>query len=62
MIELPKPDKRYKPGKIVRDKNGVFRGHPDSVTLKTANMPNELQLNPPLIATPELAKFIEKRL
>lgn len=63
---LPKPDKRYKVGKIVKDSKGVFRGHPDTVELKRMplppNAPPHIQLNPPLVATIELARFLKGKL
>lgn len=61
-IQLPKSDKRYGKGKIVKDSKGTFRGHPDTVELKSMSIPTSaplhLQLSPPLIATAELAKFL----
>lgn len=65
MIELPKADKRYKPGNIAKDSKGKYRGHPDTVTLRRMTIPEAapmyMQLNPPLIVTPELAEFIKER-
>lgn len=61
-IKLPKPDKRYKVGKIVEDGKGNYRGHPDTVELKRMPLPPQapihLQLNPPLVASRELASFL----
>lgn len=66
MIELPKPDKRYNPGKIVKDKKGVYRGHPITVTPKRAEILNnahidaiKYNLNPPIIVSGELAAFLK---
>lgn len=62
-IELPKPDKRYRPGTITKDNKGAYRGHPDTVELKRMSVPLgaplDIQLNPPLIATKELAEFLK---
>jgi hypothetical protein len=64
MIDLPKPDNRYKPGKIVKDKKGMYRGHSQTVELKRMTVPSEapahVQLNPPLVATKELAEHLSK--
>lgn len=61
-IQLPKPDKRYGNGKIGKDSKGTFKGHPETVELKRMSIPANsllhIQLNPPLIATAELAKFL----
>lgn len=63
-LKLPKPDKRYNKGKIVKDKNGRWRGNSDTVELRRmsipASAPIEMQLNPPYIATDELADFIRQ--
>ena len=65
MIELPKADKRYKSGNIAKDSKGKYRGNPDTVTLRRMTIPEaapiHMQLNPPLIATPELAEFIKEQ-
>ena len=64
MIELPKSDKRYRVGHIVKDKKGAYRGHPDTVKLKRMPVPPEapidIQLNPPLVAIKELAIFLNR--
>jgi hypothetical protein len=64
-ILLPKSDRRYKPGSIKRDTKGRYRGHPDTVELKRMhlppNAPPHIQLNPPLVAGIELARFLDKR-
>lgn len=69
VIPWAKPDKRYKPGRIVI-KNGQLRGHPDTVNMKTYTIPpppkdapmfniliehQELSLNPPMVITKEMA-------
>jgi len=65
-IILPKSDKRFTTGKIVVDKHGRARGNPLTVELKTMDIPPtaplSMQLNPPLIASQELAYYIEKEL
>lgn len=62
-ILLPKADNRYSKGKIVKDNNGNHRGHSKTVSLKVMDVPNtapiEMQLNPPMIASPELVKYLE---
>lgn len=61
-VELPKPDRRYKVGRIAKDSRGNYRGHPDTVELKRMPVPPQaplnIQLNPPLVASKELAKFL----
>ena len=65
MIELPKADRRYKSGNIAKDSKGRYRGNPDTVTLRRMTIPEVapmyMQLNPPLIVTPELAEFIKEQ-
>lgn len=65
MIDLPKPDKRYKVGNIAKDNKGKFRGHPDTVELRPMPLPPgaplHIQLNPPLVATIELARFLNRK-
>lgn len=65
MIELPKPDKRYKVGKIVKDKKGNYRGHPTTVIPKTMDILTNIHLDnyalslyPPKIVSHELAEYI----
>ena len=71
MIGLPKPDKRYKKGKIKKDNKGVYRGNPETVTPKFIDLPYELTpndmalvsaANPPMIVSPELAKYIQRKM
>ena len=58
-VLLPKPDKRYKVGSIKLDKNGRYRGHPDTVDLKHIQIPQgapiTMQMNPPFVISRELA-------
>lgn len=65
MVELPKPDKRYKLGRIAKDKKGKYRGHPDTVIPKVMeipkNAPLSMQLNPPLLADQVLVAYMEKK-
>lgn len=68
-IELPKSDKRYKPGKIVKDAKGKYRGHPLTVIPKTMEIINsthhdmlKYQLNPPIVISSELADYIAPKL
>lgn len=67
-IELPKPDKRYKVGKIVKDEKGAYRGHPLMVIPKRAEMlANQYHdniaynLNPPIVISAELAVYLERK-
>ena len=66
-IQLPKPDKRYKVGKIVKDKHGDYRGHPLTVIPKSVEILTNsyidnvaMQLNPPIVVSTELAELIKK--
>lgn len=63
---LPKSDKRYKAGKISKDKKGMYRGNPVTVELKRMDIPQsapiEMQLNPPLVASAELAAFLKGKI
>ena len=60
VLELPKPDKRYKVGNIKKDKSGKLRGNPKTVELKRlqvpSNAPLSMQLNPPYVISQELAR------
>lgn len=64
VIILPKPDKRYKPGNIVKDKHGQYRGHPDTVTPKflavgtERNYPTASSLMPPVIVSKALGRHL----
>ena len=67
--ELPKPDKRYKVGKIVKDKKGTYRGHPLTVIPKSMEIMNNLHrdnialtLNPPIVISAELAEHLKGKL
>ena len=64
-IEMPKSDKRYRIGNIAKDKNGRYRGNPATVELKRMPLPPEaplhMQLNPPLVASIELARHLKRR-
>ena len=69
VIELPKPDKRYKVGKIVKDKKGNYRGHPTTVIPKTMEILHathidalKYQLNPPKVVSGERADYIKENL
>lgn len=61
-IELPKSDKRYRVGNIKTDNKGKARGNPETVELRPmpipANAPIEMQLNPPLVISNELAEYL----
>lgn len=57
-----KNDRRFKRGHIVRDQDGTFRGHPESMEIKPMHVPysiNGLSLNPPLVISSELAAAIK---
>ena len=60
VLELPKPDKRYKVRNIKKDKSGKLRGNPKTVELKRlqvpSNAPLSMQLNPPYVMSQELAR------
>lgn len=65
VIELPKADRRYKPGSIKKDKKGQYRGHPDTVRMKYLVIPHNsyglpFSLNPPKIVSIELGKWLKK--
>ncbi|RYF61360.1 MAG: hypothetical protein EOO27_02305 [Comamonadaceae bacterium] len=62
-IQLPKPDRRYKVGKISADSKGNLRGHPDTVTVKRmdipATAPEWMKLNPPMVVSEEFITSIK---
>lgn len=67
IIELPKPDKRYKVGNIAKDKHGELRGHPLTVTPSHMDMLTTLQsdflsmqLRPPIVISRELAERLDE--
>lgn len=55
-------DKRFKKGYIKQTGNEL-RGHPDTLDMQRmsvpANAPMELQLNPPIVVSAELAKKLK---
>lgn len=60
VYELPKPDKRFKPGHI-KMVNGKWRGHPDTVVPRQMDVPVadvELRLRPPYVISDALAKHV----
>ena len=66
IIELPKPDKRYRVGNIAKDKHGELRGHPLTVTPRHMDMLTTLQsdflsmqLQPPVVISRELGELLK---
>lgn len=61
IIEI-KPDKRFKSGNI-KQTQGHIRGNPETVALRRLEVPAGadigLQLNPPIVVSPELGRAIK---